>query len=82
MSQIVSNERLNRGKKIEEYLNSLYLEPWYSKIRRSEKQEKDEESELDICPYCDQQLERSYWESRYNGMKAKCKACEVIWNVS
>jgi len=29
MSQIVSNERLNRGKEIEEHLNRVNIEPWF-----------------------------------------------------
>ena len=38
MSQtIVSDKISKRGKDIEEYLGSRYLEPWFSKTRRSEK---------------------------------------------
>ena len=80
MSQtIVSDKISKRGKDIEEYLGSRYSEPWFSKTRSSEK---DEEYEITFCPYCLQHLERPYWESRYNGIRAKCKACEVIWNLS
>jgi len=80
MSQrIVSDKISKRGKDIEEYLGSRYLESWFSKIRRTEK---DEEYEITFCPYYLQLLERSYWESRYNGIRVKCKTCEVIWNLS
>jgi len=80
MSQtIVSDKISKRGKDIEEYLGSRYLEPWFSKTRRSEK---NEEYEMTFCPYCLQLLERPYWESRYNRIRAKCKTCEVIWNLS
>ena len=80
MSQIIASDTISkRGKDIEEHLSSGYLEPWFSKIRRSEK---DEESEIDICPYCDQQLERPYWEPQYNGIRGKCSTCEVVWNLS
>jgi hypothetical protein len=80
MSQtIVSDKISKRSKDIEEYLGSRYLEPWFSKTRSSEK---DEEYEITFCPYCLRLLERPYWESRYNGIRAKCKTCEVIWNLS
>jgi len=80
MPQIIVSDKISkRGKDIQEYLSSAYSEPWFSKTRRSEK---DETSEIDICPYCDQQLERSYWEPRYNGIRGKCRTCEVIWNLS
>ena len=58
MSQITISDKISkRGKDIEEYLGSRYSEPWFSKTRSSEK---DEASKIDICPYCDQQLERPY----------------------
>lgn len=80
MSQITTPDKIStRGKDIEEYLSSRYLEPWSSKTR---KLEKDEVSEMNICPYCNQQLERSYWEPRYRGIKAKCRDCDVVWNLS
>ena len=80
MSQtIVSDKISKRGKDIEEYLGSRYLEPWFSKIRRTEK---DEEYEITFCPYCSQLLERPYWESRYNGIRGRCNTCDVIWNLS
>lgn len=83
MSQIiVSNKISKRGKEIEEHLSSVNLGPWFFRIRISEKQKKDKEYEMDICPYCDQQLERSYWEPRYNGFRGKCNTCEVTWNLS
>ena len=50
MSQtIVSDKISKRGKDIEEYLGSRYLEPWFSKTRRSEK---NEEYEMTFCTYC------------------------------
>jgi len=56
MSQtIVSDKIPKRGKDIEEYLGSRYSEPWFSKTRRSEK---DEEYEITFCPYCHQLLEK------------------------
>jgi hypothetical protein len=80
MSQtIVSDKISKRGKDIEEYLGSRYLEPWFSKTRSSEK---DEEYEIIFCLYCLQLLERLYWESRYNGIRGRCNTCEVIWNLS
>ncbi|MDH3395079.1 MAG: hypothetical protein OEL52_02875 [Nitrosopumilus sp.] len=80
MSQtIVSDKIYKRGKDIEEYLSSRYSEPWVSKARRSEI---DEGHEISFCPYCDQQLERPYWESRYNGIRGRCLTCEVVWNLS
>ena len=80
MSQIIVPDKISkRGKDIEEHLSSGYLEPWYSKIKRSEKYES---SEIDICPYCDQRLDRPYWDPQYNGIRGKCLSCEVIWNLS
>ena len=56
MSQrIVSDKISKRGKDIEEYLGSRYSEPWFSKTRRSEK---DEEHEITFCTYCLQILGR------------------------
>jgi len=58
MSQtIVSDKISKRGKDIEEYLGSRYLEPWFSKTRSSEK---DEEYEITFCPYCLKLLGRPY----------------------
>jgi hypothetical protein len=38
MSQtIVSDKIYKRGKDIEEYISSRYLQPWFSKIRRTKK---------------------------------------------
>jgi len=80
MSQIIRSDITSeRGKEIEKHLSSVSLDPWFSKIRQSKK---DEESEMNICSYCDQHLERQYWEPRYNGIKAKCKDCNVIWNLT
>ena len=78
MSQIIVSDKIyKRGKDIEEYLGSRYSEPWFSKTRSSEKNEKYETT---FCPYYFKLLERPYWESRYNGIRAKCKACEVIYH--
>ena len=79
MSQIVSSKISNRSKEIADHLNSVNLEHWFSKDR---KPEKDEKYEIFFCPYCEQLLERPYWESRYNGIKGRCKSCEVVWNLS
>ena len=60
MSQrIVSDKISKRGKDIEEDLGSRYSEPWFSKTRRSEK---DEEYEITFCPYYFKLLERAFWE--------------------
>ena len=69
-----------RGKEIEEHLSSIHLEPWFSRIKMSE--EDYEENEKAFCSYCGHLLERPYWESRYNGVKGRCKSCKVIWNLS
>jgi len=63
---IMSKKRSDRGKEIEEHLRLVSMEPWFLKTRRTGK---DEASEIDICTYCDQQLERPYWEPRYKGIK-------------
>ena len=56
MSQrIVSDKISKRGKDIEEYLGSRYSEPWFSKTRSSEKNEKYETT---FCPYYFKLLER------------------------
>ena len=80
---IVSKEtELERGKNIEEHLSSIHLEPWFSRIRQSEKDNDEDEYQIAFCSYCDSLLERPYWESRYNGINGRCKSCEVIWNLS
>ncbi len=79
MSQIIESEKTSKRGKDIEYLSSIYSEPWFSKTK---KPKKDEEYESDICSYGNQQLEKPYWESRYNGIRGKCNTCKVIWNLS
>ena len=82
MSQIIRSDITSkRGKEIEKHLNSISMEQWFSKMSQS-KNMKKMESEINICPYCDQHLDRPYWEPRYSGIKAKCKDCNVIWNLT
>ncbi len=58
MSQIIRSEKISkRGKDIEEYLNSIYLEPWFSKTKKLEKYE---ENKSNICSYYNQQPEKPY----------------------
>ncbi|QLH07465.1 hypothetical protein C5F50_10580 [Nitrosopumilus ureiphilus] len=33
------------------------------------------------CPICNQEIQ-PYWESRYNGIRAKCDECGVNWAES
>lgn len=40
MSQTVSNQRIKRGKEIEEHLNNLNLEPWVFVYEKNVKQKK------------------------------------------
>ena len=72
--------RRQRGKEIEEHLSSIHLKSWFARIQMSE-EDYEEEYEIAFCSYCGHLLERPYWESRYNGVKGKCKSCEVIWNL-
>lgn len=83
MSEIIwpNEKNSKRGKVIEEHLSLINLEPWLFRIVRAEKQEKEEDI-LDICPYCNQNLQEPYWESRYSGIKARCNTCKVTWNLS
>ena len=79
MSQIIESEKIyKRGDAIQDHLNSVSLDAWLQKRRKS----KDRNSEIDVCPYCDQHLERPYWEPKYNGIRGKCNTCEVVWNLS
>jgi len=33
------------------------------------------------CPICNGEIQ-PYWESRYNGVRATCKICEINWAES
>ena len=80
MSQnFVSDEISEQSKKIENHLNSVNIEPWFSRNRKSQAYENEE---IDICPQCENFLEKPYWESRYNGIQGRCKKCEITWNLS
>ncbi len=33
------------------------------------------------CPICNREIQ-SYWEARYNGVRANCNVCGVNWQES
>ena len=80
MSQI--SIKNTRGKELEEHLISIHLEPWSSRIKMSEEDFESNEYEMTFCPYCEKLLERPHWGKKYNGIRGRCKDCNVIWNLS
>ena len=83
MPQIITSEEASkRGKIIAEHLSSIHLEPWFSRIQLAKEDYEDDEYEISFCSYCGKLLERPYWESKYKGVRGRCKSCEVVWNLS